>query len=100
MEIDNFSIRPFFSHVFGLDHHYADGKLDRGKQLVEKIDIPSEKILLIGDTLHDLHVADKLGIKSLLIAQGHHSFERLIAESEYVFRSFPELIEKMETNCR
>lgn len=92
-EIEGFGIRPFFSNVFGLDHHYADGKLDRGRQLLERIDKSPEKILLIGDTLHDLHVAQKLGISALLIAHGHHSHSRLKAESENVFHSLPEMME-------
>ncbi|MCF8374472.1 MAG: HAD family hydrolase [Bacteroidales bacterium] len=99
-EIEGFGIQSYFSYIFGLDHHYADGKLKRGRQLIEKINKPSDKIVLIGDTLHDLHVAQKLGIGALLVAHGHHSYDRLIAETKMVFHSLPELMEVMvEAEC-
>lgn len=99
-EIEGFGIQPYFTHVFGLDHHYADGKLERGQQLIKEINQPLDKIILIGDTLHDLHVAQKLGIKALLIAHGHHNYDRLIAETGLVFNSLPQLMEVVvEAEC-
>ena len=91
IEIKNYGIDRFFKYVFGISDHYANGKLNRGKQLIEKINIPLDEILLIGDTTHDLEVANKLGIKSILIAHGHHSFEKLSPKSEFVINNFKEL---------
>ncbi|MBE3127038.1 MAG: hypothetical protein IMZ56_01965 [Candidatus Atribacteria bacterium] len=34
-------------------------------------------MLLIGDTIHDLDVSKHMGCDCLLIANGHHSYERL-----------------------
>ncbi len=95
-EINAFGIEPYFTNVFGLDHHYADGKLERGRQLVKTINIDPKKILFIGDTLHDLDVADKLKIKCLLIAHGHHSYKRLRARSENVFQNLTEVSEILD----
>ena len=89
-ELDTFGIRNYFTHVYGLDHHYADGKLERGRQLLDQMKIPTGKILLIGDTLHDFHVAQQLGFEAVLIAHGHHSYERLRKESEHVYHALSE----------
>lgn len=72
-------IRHFFDHVFGLDNLNATSKLDQGKLLIEALDLPSEEIVLVGDTNHDHEVARHLGIHCVLLAGGHQSKARLVA---------------------
>ena len=79
-----------FDHIFGIDNHYAGSKLERGRELIEKSRISPSQTLLIGDTDHDLQVANELGIDALLIADGHQSFNKLsqlhhnVLESRYL----------------
>ena len=92
-EMSDFGIDHYFTHIFGLDDHYAVGKLGRGKQLIEHLNVAiNGNILMIGDTLHDFEVAQTLGIDCVLLAHGHHSYERLKAKTEGVFRNLNELI--------
>jgi len=70
-------IDSFFSVIQGIDNHHADGKLEAGRALMEKLTILPSDILLIGDTLHDAEVADALGVNCLLVASGHQSIHRL-----------------------
>ncbi len=71
-ELEKFGIRNYFEYVFGLNDHYAGGKSEIGKQLLEKINLPLDKIVLIGDTTHDCEVADVLNIKAVAVTYGHH----------------------------
>ena len=73
-----FNLDSFFTHLAGLDHIFATSKVDLGKKLIKKLQHSGEEILLIGDTLHDFEVANEMGIKCILVANGHQSKERLL----------------------
>jgi phosphoglycolate phosphatase len=73
----HFQIANLFDHIFGIQDHLAHGKIARGLDLMEKIDLPKNQVVLIGDTDHDADVAEALGIDVLLIEGGHQSKERL-----------------------
>jgi len=81
-----------FDQVAGIDDHYAHSKLEIGYDLLNKINFNFNEILMIGDTLHDLEVAKKLGIEILLVANGHQSKERLLAETPNVVDDFSEIM--------
>ena len=67
-----------FVRLLGLDHHYADGKLELGRRWMSELGHPADEVLLIGDTDHDLHVAQELGVRCVLVPSGHQSRERLV----------------------
>ncbi len=89
--LEHNSIIDFFEGVFGLDDHYAVSKIERGEQLISEFNIEKEKIWIIGDTIHDFEVAEKLGIKCILIADGHQSEERLKSTGAVVISELNEL---------
>ncbi|MEE9448593.1 MAG: HAD family hydrolase [Ignavibacteriaceae bacterium] len=78
--IKSFKIDQYFEHVAGLDNIYAGSKMELGKEMIKKINPNgnNEKILLIGDTTHDLEVAKGVNIDCLLISDGHQNKERLL----------------------
>ncbi|MEJ2595865.1 MAG: HAD family hydrolase [bacterium] len=84
-------IDRFFDMITGINDHYAHSKLDIGKELIRKLGFPPEQIILIGDTLHDLEVAQGLGVDVLLIANGHQSGGRLLQETSGVIENLGEL---------
>ena len=90
--IDAHGLSKYFQHITGLDHIYANSKLDIGRELIKKIDVPLQKIVLIGDTIHDHEVASELGIQCILIANGHQSRERLLLSGFPVLNDIHELI--------
>lgn len=67
----------FFEGVAGLNDHYAVSKVERGRELIEEFEIEANNAWMIGDTNHDFEVAAQLGVKCILVANGHQSFERL-----------------------
>jgi phosphoglycolate phosphatase len=91
----DFAIRGFFEEVYGIDNHLAAGKMDRAVQMIENHKIPLESALIIGDTLHDLEVANLLGIKAVLIANGHQSRNRLLSSGVEVYDDLNELSSKL-----
>jgi phosphoglycolate phosphatase len=66
-------ISHFFEHVSGLDNHFAASKLDNGHRLISELNLDVSKLILIGDTVHDLEVARELGCPCMLISHGHQS---------------------------
>ena len=85
------SISNFFESIYGLDNHYAVSKIERGEQLITKFNIDKNETLIIGDTIHDFEVAEKLGIKCILIANGHQSEKRLKSTGAVVISELNEL---------
>ncbi len=85
-------IITYFKEVSGIDNHYAHSKLEIGEALVKKIKPPKNQLLMIGDTLHDLDVADALGIDCLLISGGHQSKVRLLSKTPNVIEEINEVI--------
>lgn len=73
----HFNVGHFFDERFGVNDHYASGKIARGFELINHANLNLQKTILIGDTIHDFEVAKELGISCLLLADGHQSHERL-----------------------
>lgn len=67
----------YFEEIVGLNNHYAHTKLENAILLVEKIGVPKNEILMVGDTLHDFDVAKAAGIDCILFSGGHQSRQRL-----------------------
>lgn len=88
-----YNIRDFFTHVCGVNNLYGDSKKEIGHHLLTQMATDKEAIVIVGDTLHDVEVAEALGVKCLLIAQGHQSRERLEQAGVPVF-------EDLDSFCR
>lgn len=82
----------YFDQIQGLDDHYAHGKTDLGLVLMKEIGVAKEKMIFIGDTLHDAEVAAEIGIDCILIPNGHHSEERLRQLDVQIIHSLKDLI--------
>jgi phosphoglycolate phosphatase len=85
-------IYTYFDAIAGLDHHYATSKIQRGLLLIEQNKINKKNAVMIGDTIHDFEVAQKLGIECILIANGHQSEGRLRRTGCTVINSLGDLL--------
>ena len=74
-----------FEEILGSDNIYAEGKVSLGTAWVQRV--RPRRALLIGDTEHDAFAARTMGIKCVLIAQGHRSAADLSATGFPVFSS-------------
>lgn len=95
-------ITHFFDHVLGLDNHYAASKLENGQRLIEELNLDVNKLILIGDTVHDFEVARSLGCQCILIANGHQSRKTLESAGVQVIDEINQLlqIKSMEQGAR
>lgn len=89
--VRHFGVFEYFDTIRGLRDHYAESKVDLGKQWLTEMNPPREAVLMVGDTLHDFEVANELGVRCLLVAQGHQSERRLRATGAPVLASIREV---------
>ena len=87
--VGHFGLTSHFVRLAGLDNDHAHSKAELGAALVAAIGVAPREILLIGDTLHDFEVAQKLGVDCVLVAAGHHPAPRLRAVTDRVYDSLP-----------
>ena len=86
------NIDTYFDGVSGLDNIHAGGKIESAKRFINEKKYNLDKTVFIGDTLHDGEVAEALGVKCILVARGHQSYERLSLSNHIVVSSLEELI--------
>ena len=77
LQISEFDISCYFDEILGLSDVYAKSKIDIGLDYISRKNVSNA--LLIGDTEHDLEVANALGVDCLLISNGHQSKEKLLS---------------------
>ena len=89
--VEHFELGEYFVEVLGLDDIWARSKLELGRRWLSRLGFPPSRILMVGDTLHDLEVAQTLGIDCALVDAGHQSSQRLRKETSQVFTSLLDL---------
>jgi phosphoglycolate phosphatase len=89
--VTHFGLLPYFTHLAGLDNIYAHSKAELGRAQVAQLGLSPREILLIGDTLHDLHVAREIGVDCVLVAAGHHPADKLRRHHDRVLETLAEL---------
>ncbi len=81
-----FQLEELFHHVIGIADKKAGSKVDRGRELIAKVNLPIEDTILVGDTDHDLEVGEALGIDVILVEHGHQCSTRLRALHHHVLK--------------
>jgi phosphoglycolate phosphatase len=89
--LKSYELTDFFDFVVGSDNIYAGGKIHLGLQLLEKLNHKGDEVLFVGDTLHDYDVAKAMGVKVVLIADGHQAKEKLSINGALVLDNIREL---------
>ena len=90
-------IGNLFTDILGIDNIYAASKSEMAISYVEKEGLDISDILFIGDTEHDYEVAEEIGCRCILIADGHQSEERLRATGTIVLPSLTSLLDAILT---
>lgn len=88
-QLKELNISEYFDEVLGIDNIYAGSKLDVGLNWVKDKDV--NECLMIGDTLHDYEVAQGMGIRCVLVANGHQSKEKLLQYCDEVYDDIREV---------
>lgn len=95
--LTHFGIIDYFEEVIGIDDHYAGGKADKGRAWIARTQTAPARILLIGDTLHDVEVAQVMGVRCVLVAGGNQHRDRLAETGVPLFGSLRELTDSWLT---
>lgn len=90
-QTNHFDITKYFDKILGLDNIQAKSKIDIAKKYFSDNNIDLSKAIMIGDTIHDMEVANELNINSVLIANGHQSYNRLKKIKKEVYRTIKEI---------
>jgi HAD-hyrolase-like len=80
---------PFL--IGGVPVGFADTGKGHGKSACSGDNAVRPCQVLVGDTLHDLDVAQALGVDCVLVARGYHSDARLRQSSTHVLACLDEL---------
>lgn len=93
--IHKLELDHYFERLVGLDNIYAGGKVEQGRRLVEDLPHETDRVILVGDTLHDAEVAHDLGIDCILVEHGHQTRERLAASGAPVVATLDDLFDRL-----
>lgn len=89
--VEHFQLGRFFLQLKGLDDIHAHSKVDAGRQLLTELPYPPERILFIGDTVHDFEVATALGLSCVLLTCGHNDRRQLAPCNVDLFETLAQL---------
>ncbi|NQV32833.1 MAG: HAD family hydrolase [Phycisphaeraceae bacterium] len=95
--VTKFQVSHFFKHIKGREDHYATSKVEAGHDLIGRLGLHAEQTLLIGDTLHDLEVANALGTQCILISRGHQTADRLADADVLVVDDISQIPDQIQT---
>ena len=87
-DLRKYGIRDYFDEVLGADDLLAAGKVERGMNWIKNQAVSPEKMVLLGDTLHDFDVAKTMGVHCILGAIGHQAKEDLLTAGVPVVDAF------------
>ncbi len=86
-QVRHYGLDMHFEELLGIDTVHAPGKTGRGREWIEESGIDPARVLLVGDTVHDSEVAEKMGIDCWLVEGGHHPMDRLQETGRRVFQN-------------
>jgi len=93
--LEHHQLMPYLEAVLGLDDHYAAGKEHLGKEWIRMEHCDPQRVLYIGDTVHDFEVARSMGCHCLLVSHGHHSEQRLRQHTNQVVSNLSCLLDEL-----
>lgn len=91
--VGHYCITDYFSKLIGLDNIHAASKLQNGIRWMKESGYKADEILFVGDSDHDLEVANGMGVSCVLMDYGHQNRERLLSLGVPIFSTLRELRE-------
>lgn len=98
-QVSQFDIKDYFIDICGLKDNYAVSKTKLAINCMNNNQIDKNKLLFIGDSIHDYEVSKELNCDCLLIANGHQSKSRLETTNAYIINDLQEL-NKIISRCQ
>ena len=89
--VQHYGLSPFFVSYHGVNNLLALKKIELAKKIKKLYISPGDQLVVIGDTLHDLEVANSIDAFPILVSFGHCSAERLTKKHSIVCNSVAQL---------
>ena len=89
-QVTDYGVENYFEALLGISDIYANSKIEAGLQYLKRKRF--ERIVLVGDSLHDCETARALGAECLLIANGHQSRDTLLTSGECVLEDIMDIV--------
>lgn len=88
-EVASYGIAEYFEHILGVGDNLGKSKIELGRSFTYSIS--DERVLFVGDCVHDAEVAKCCGADCVLVSRGHMDRERLEATEACVLNNLDEL---------
>lgn len=76
-QLIQYGISEYFIALTGKIDHYASGKEELAQVHMEKLKFDPSDVVFVGDTLHDVKVARKIGCDYIIVTHGHQDIDFL-----------------------
>ncbi|MFC4120069.1 HAD family hydrolase [Nonomuraea zeae] len=93
-------LREHFAVVVGADQvTHPKPHPESGHLVLRTLGIPAEQAVMVGDTVHDIHMARAAGMRSIAVTYGIHGLAELsAAEPTWIAGSFGEVVARLGTD--
>ncbi|MBQ6235545.1 MAG: HAD family hydrolase [Clostridia bacterium] len=86
-QVSRFGVALYFSEILGQDDILGHSKVERARNYIAKCGIDPNDALFVGDTDHDVEVANAVGCRCALLEGGHQDRSVLLRCGVPVFAS-------------
>jgi phosphoglycolate phosphatase len=90
--VEEKGLLDLFSDILGIETIYASSKSIVATEFVRNNKLNPKDILFLGDTTHDYEVAQEIGCRCILIADGHQNVSKLRMTSAEVISKLTDLL--------
>lgn len=95
-QVKSLGIDGYFDEIIGIADILASSKVETALEWKRNTKFANCDMIFIGDTIHDLEVANAIGASCILVADGHQSKERLSKAHNIVIDRTSEVITCIE----
>ena len=92
-EVEKYSVADWFDEIIGLSDRNLGSKQNNALEYIERHKLNANNILFIGDIISDSQMAKSVGGQTILISNGHMSYERCKKQTENTYENIREVIE-------
>ena len=91
-----YEIDKYFDYIVGLSDTFARSKEEVAVNFVKSHNIDTTKALFVGDSIHDLEVANAIKAECYLLPTGHTNKKRLLEVTPNVINDLKDLLLKIQ----
>ncbi len=95
-QVGFFGLTSPFKDMLGVSDSRGDGKVTMAQNWISQSGYIPDEIVMIGDTDHDCEVANAIGCKCILIANGHQSRHVLERTNAVIVDDISEVLDKLK----